>query len=1541
MLLLGGITSYGQSGGGFNPGNPPEPNALYDLSVQVSPKGSGSVSGAGKYAEGASVRVSASANSGFRFIAWKKGDVVISDASAFYYTIPAENSTLTAVYEYDPNSPGEPPVIVIPKKSKIYLEALPTNGGSFNQTSGNSYNSGTSVYLYAYTNTGFRFVEWREEETVLSTSVGFYYPIGDTDKTLKAVFRYDPNNPGEPNVPQGIEHGLIALTQYGDGGQTIAYPIYLLNHNIDVYSVEFDIQFPEGAIVDYQNAVLTNRGNGHQILSEALADNTFHYSITNEINAGVFDSNGILINIPVTLPNSWNSEETYPVQIENIILGTPAGTIPSSGNNGALKMNETSGYEVLADFYANKFLNRVYFINLSSETATGFLWDFGDGTAGSAEKNPMHVYESGGSYEVKLIASDGYHSDTTLITTEINPENTWSISGTISLNKHKKEVKNFTSLEELFVLLSRSYISGNITVDVEAGETFDFLMSPETNTILSIIKDKLAATGSKLIFRKSGSTANPVIDFPGEANPIFFKTIIQWNQYIETNQVEIRIFGQPVNLNRIAGYTQQKVCSGTNSETIDFTEIGDSFTYSWSLIATPVRTSGYGVEGINAIPAMPLINNSQVADTLKYKISMMFPSPAIELYSFEYKIVTIPNIQGEIHILSPEEDRILDNSTVTITWSQVVNAAFYELKVWEEYDDEPAESNVTRLTETSYQSSALFRYGKTYHIRVIAVNECKQIESEAVSFQIRNLPNLHVTSLQSVASVDADEEIEVIYSVKNEGPGDILATEYWYDQIALIRDLQHPNTSAYWLSSKQNKKALAAGETYIDTITTRIPDRLSGEYFLVVASDMTNIVSIDWSPAGNVVPVPYTPSMNGIPYHFLQAQTNPSGNRILEDRETNTLTDNFFYSPIIITVPQLPDLQVTAIEIPDEVTESHAFTAIATITNTGNNTISGKTWTDAIWRSRTSGFDQATATLVTTKSANHTLEKNDFYTVGFDLTAPIDSLTDYYYFVTTDINDNVYESNETNNRFRSHAVKILPYAMADDDYARLVAFYNELDGANWTNRWNTATPRIGNYWTGVTFENGWVTAIDLPSNQLTGALSETILAFPHLTSLNLYNNQISGHLTDLFSGEIRPDSLISLNLGKNQLSGAIPASVSDWIYLENLNLSYNRLTTMESALPATVVQLDLQCQSLDTDSIALSPHAQFQIPSIAQYNHANKSFDFHPSYALYASNKYILRYYPEGNGYNWTLPTNIARDFEWKYASGTEFTLVQETGLTYGSSNSLKITFASGDANIDQEVNILDVQHSLNYIFNEHVAAFNFTAADTYQDNIINIQDLIKTINIILDSNMHGKRSLRALSGTENRLYIEDGKLILYTGEPIAAMDITLQGISEQEIMPALNQTQFQYMKRQLEPQVRMILFSPTGNNILPGRTVIAELQNKDANLVSAMASDPEAKSIPIELAVSSPTSVVSPDTEDINVFVKDGILHYYLPEKADKIIATLYSVQGKIISKQEITDIQAGQHILNFHASSGIYILNFTIKLNGQNISKNSKLII
>lgn len=100
----------------YDPGNPTlpempeEPVQTYNLTLKAKPEGAGSFNfNSTTLEENASVHLYAYNNTYFYFRHWEnaKGEVV-STAQNFYYTMPAADTQLFAVYDYNPTNPGNP-----------------------------------------------------------------------------------------------------------------------------------------------------------------------------------------------------------------------------------------------------------------------------------------------------------------------------------------------------------------------------------------------------------------------------------------------------------------------------------------------------------------------------------------------------------------------------------------------------------------------------------------------------------------------------------------------------------------------------------------------------------------------------------------------------------------------------------------------------------------------------------------------------------------------------------------------------------------------------------------------------------------------------------------------------------------------------------------------------------------------------------------------------------------------------------------------------------------------------------------------------------------------------------------------------------------------------------------------------------------------------------------------------------------------------------------------------------------------------------------
>ena len=144
----------------------------FEIQTTANPEAGGTVSGAGVYENGGTATLSATANYGYTFVNWTKGVSVASTNTSFSFTVTAATA-------------GEYVANFNPIPYTITATANPTNGG---QVEGSGiYNYGTTATLTATPATGYHFVNWTKNGTVVSTSANYSFVVNGS-ATLVANF---------------------------------------------------------------------------------------------------------------------------------------------------------------------------------------------------------------------------------------------------------------------------------------------------------------------------------------------------------------------------------------------------------------------------------------------------------------------------------------------------------------------------------------------------------------------------------------------------------------------------------------------------------------------------------------------------------------------------------------------------------------------------------------------------------------------------------------------------------------------------------------------------------------------------------------------------------------------------------------------------------------------------------------------------------------------------------------------------------------------------------------------------------------------------------------------------------------------------------------------------------------------------------------------------------------------------------------------------------------------------------------------------------
>jgi uncharacterized repeat protein (TIGR02543 family) len=148
-----------------------------EVTLSASPVLGGTTTGAGTFAQGSLVTVTAIPNTGYTFTNWTYIGTVVSTSASYQFTMDG-NRALVANFT---------PVVV--GNFAVVLSSNPFTGGT---TGGaGSYTAGATVNVIAYPNPLYNFVNWTEGATIVSTSSNYQFALSG-NRTLVANYSLIP-----------------------------------------------------------------------------------------------------------------------------------------------------------------------------------------------------------------------------------------------------------------------------------------------------------------------------------------------------------------------------------------------------------------------------------------------------------------------------------------------------------------------------------------------------------------------------------------------------------------------------------------------------------------------------------------------------------------------------------------------------------------------------------------------------------------------------------------------------------------------------------------------------------------------------------------------------------------------------------------------------------------------------------------------------------------------------------------------------------------------------------------------------------------------------------------------------------------------------------------------------------------------------------------------------------------------------------------------------------------------------------------------------
>ena len=148
----------------------------YAITATANPTEGGTVTGTGTYDHGTSATLTATANAGYNFINWTKGNEVVSTEPSYTFIV-TESGAYIANFEE----------IIIPTY-EVTVTADPAEGGTV--TGGGLYEEGETVTVTAAPLEGFTFQNWTENGEIVSEEAEYTFVV-TADRNLVAHFDVD------------------------------------------------------------------------------------------------------------------------------------------------------------------------------------------------------------------------------------------------------------------------------------------------------------------------------------------------------------------------------------------------------------------------------------------------------------------------------------------------------------------------------------------------------------------------------------------------------------------------------------------------------------------------------------------------------------------------------------------------------------------------------------------------------------------------------------------------------------------------------------------------------------------------------------------------------------------------------------------------------------------------------------------------------------------------------------------------------------------------------------------------------------------------------------------------------------------------------------------------------------------------------------------------------------------------------------------------------------------------------------------------------
>jgi len=809
--------------------------------------------------------------------------------------------------------------------------------------------------------------------------------------------------------------------------ENITLNVHLQNTG-NVAGFQFRLSFPSGTKVEVSNPQLTARKDNHTLSFKDLGNNQYVfvcYSITNAVFSG---SDGAVLNMQVHVPATYNCDNTYPVSFSEVVIsdnlgnditGTSTGTnisihnapisnseyqilrnlfIYTSGSHWKNQWNITSNDAHNGNWYGVVVSDcHIRSIDLQSNNLKGKLPDLSGLSYLTALDLSQNALDD---LEPTLPAFANIESQTIqkgLLV--INPE----VEQKVLLPKicvYNKQSKSFTAQETFSVSLANIIKGTGIqaTTDGYLILPASYFANFQDNQELKITQETGAAKGTEVYYTLKLCSPIGEISNMSPNNNIFNNLTIAFNWGIDDNISEYDWYIWEEN----AAIPQTPTVSNIIGNSYTYTNgiLNYNKKYFWKLIAKnpcDAKESAVLAFSIGSPPgSLPDLHVTEVHTsspneggtlTVTYTVKndglgatpsgqtwrdWIYISPDIDVRTGDPASTLLLQAQN-LMALNPGESY---TNTVDVKLPQGRRGNYY-IFVFSNQSDAYSinfgtAGGIEPIPYTPSITGIPYPYltgGTHYSPDIQETNAKDNFFYTLIYITPAPTPDLIVSSISQPTNCYSGVQIPVTYTVTNQGKAQTQQNS-WFDAIYISPDATLNMSNAVYLGAFKHNGILPVSDSYTQTQMVEIPISFTGDYHIFCVADVTDVV-----------------------YEGLYNDNNTS------------------VSPVILSVTLSPpcDLTVTEVTAPQSASVYEKVTINYTVKNIGMNITPTNQWVDRVYISPSPDFNINNAIALMAIPHSQALPIDGTYSNQADVIIPDNIKGDYYIFVKTDSENQVFE----------------------------------------------------------------------------------------------------------------------------------------------------------------------------------------------------------------------------------------------------------------------------------------------------------------------------------------------------------------------------------------------------------------------------------------------------------------------------------------------------------------------------------------------------